>query len=88
MRGVTMIGDAEYVKIDDRGLHFRVAGKDQLLEADTIITCTGQEPLRDLEAGLRKAGMKVHLIGGAHEAGELDAVRAIEQAVRLAAAEV
>jgi len=56
-----------------------------VLEVDTIITCTGQEPLRDLEAGLRKAGMTVHLIGGAGEARELDAVRAIEQAVRLVA---
>ncbi len=86
MRGVTMLGDAEYVKIDDRGLHYRVQGKDQVLEADTIITCTGQEPLRDLEPGLRQAGMQVHLIGGADEARELDAVRAIEQAVRLVAA--
>lgn len=87
MRGVAMIGDAEYIKIDDRGLHFRTGGKDQVLEVDTIITCTGQEPLRELEAGLRKAGMAVHLIGGADEASELDAVRAIEQAVRLVAAE-
>lgn len=86
MRGVTMIGDAEYVRIDDHGLQFRAAGRDHVLEVDTIITCTGQEPLRELEAGLRKAGMTVHLIGGADEAKELDAVRAIEQAVRLCAA--
>lgn len=86
MRGVTMIGDAEYVKVDDRGLHYRIQGKDQLLEVDTIITCAGQEPLRDLETGLRKAGVPVHLIGGADKASELDAVRAIEQAVRLVAA--
>jgi 2,4-dienoyl-CoA reductase (NADPH2) len=86
MRGVTMLGDVEYVKVDDRGLHYRVTGKDQMLEVDTIITCTGQESLRDLEAGLRKEGIQVHLIGGADKASELDAVRAIEQAVRLVAA--
>lgn len=88
MRGVTMIGDAEYVKIDDQGLHFRTQGKDQVLQVDTIVTCTGQEPLRELADGLREAGMRVHLIGGADEARELDAVRAIEQAARLAAAGV
>lgn len=86
MRGVTMLGDVEYVKVDDRGLHIRVQGKDQLLEVDTVIVCAGQEPLRDLEAGLRQAGMPVHLIGGADDARELDAVRAIEQSVRLVAA--
>jgi len=34
---------------------------------------------------LRAAGLLVHLIGGAFEAGELDAKRAIAQASRLAA---
>ena len=57
----------------------------QLIEADTIVLCAGQEPLRELEAPLRAAGVPVHLIGGALEAGELDAKRAIDQAARLAA---
>ena len=39
---------------------------------------------RSLEP-LRKAGVKTHLIGGADEAGELDAKRAIDQGTRLAA---
>jgi 2,4-dienoyl-CoA reductase (NADPH2) len=43
------------------------------------------EPLRDLQDGLETAGLPVHLIGGADEAAKLDAQRAIDQAVRLAA---
>jgi 2,4-dienoyl-CoA reductase (NADPH2) len=50
-----------------------------------IVLCAGQEPLRELQAPLRAAGVKVHLIGGALEAGELDAKRAIDQGTRLAA---
>ncbi len=56
-----------------------------VLEFDTLVLCAGQEPLRELQAPLRAAGVKVHLIGGAHEAGELDAKRAIDQGTRLAA---
>ena len=39
-----------------------------------------------LQAPLRAAGVKVHLIGGADVAAELDAKRAIDQGSRLAAA--
>ena len=56
-----------------------------LIECDNIVLCTGQEPLRELQAPLEAAGVKVHLVGGAFEAGELDAKRAIDQASRLAA---
>ena len=56
-----------------------------VLEFDTLVLCAGQEPLRELQAPLRAAGVKVHLVGGAHEAGELDAKRAIDQGTRLAA---
>ncbi|MBS1172433.1 MAG: 2,4-dienoyl-CoA reductase [Proteobacteria bacterium] len=48
--------------------------------------CAGQEPQRELEAGLREAGLAVSLIGGADVAVELDAKRAIDQGTRLAAA--
>ena len=52
---------------------------------DTIVLCAGQEPLRELQLPLTAAGIPVHLIGGAFEAGELDAKRAIDQGTRLAA---
>ena len=57
----------------------------QVLEFDTLVLCTGQEPLRELLAPLQQAGVAVHLIGGAFEAGELDAKRAIDMGTRLAA---
>jgi 2,4-dienoyl-CoA reductase (NADPH2) len=56
-----------------------------VLDVDTVVLCAGQEPLRELQAPLAAAGVPVHLIGGALEAGELDAKRAIDQGVRLAA---
>jgi len=50
-----------------------------------VILCAGQEPRRDLQAGLEAAGKVVHLIGGADVAAELDAKRAINQGTRLGA---
>ncbi|GAB77923.1 2,4-dienoyl-CoA reductase (NADPH2) [Austwickia chelonae] len=55
------------------------------LDVDTVVICTGQESVRDLMGPLTEAGMTVHVIGGADIAAELDAKRAIDQAVRLAA---
>ena len=52
---------------------------------DHVVICAGQEPLRELHDALQAAGQKVHLIGGAHEAAELDAKRAIAQGTTLAA---
>ncbi|SFV00225.1 NADPH-dependent 2,4-dienoyl-CoA reductase [Pseudoduganella namucuonensis] len=81
-RGVETIAGVDYRRIDDDGLHITVDGQDRLLAVDSIIVCAGQLPERSLAAGLRG---RVHLIGGADEAAELDAKRAINQAVRLAA---
>ncbi len=85
-RGVRMMGGVEYVAIDDAGLHVRIGGEDRLIEADTIIVCAGQEPLRALYDDLVAQGVKASLAGGAFEAMELDAKRAIDQATRLAVA--
>ncbi|MBW3085521.1 NADPH dehydrogenase [Austwickia sp. TVS 96-490-7B] len=57
----------------------------RLLEVDTIVLCTGQEPVQELVEPLRHAGIRTHLVGGADKAAELDAKRAIDQATRLAA---
>ena len=83
---VQMISAVEYLKIDDLGVHIRVAeGEPQVLAVDTVIICAGQDPLRELQAELQAAGCQVHLIGGADVAAELDAKRAINQGSRLAA---
>ncbi|MEU1502222.1 NADPH-dependent 2,4-dienoyl-CoA reductase [Streptomyces sp. NPDC005732] len=85
-RGVTMVPGVRYDRIDDAGLHVTVDGAGQVLEVDTIVLCTGQEPRRDLYEELSAAGHSVHLIGGADVAAELDAKRAIKQGTEVAAA--
>ncbi|MEU1196626.1 NADPH-dependent 2,4-dienoyl-CoA reductase [Streptomyces sp. NPDC005813] len=85
-RGVTMVPGVRYDRIDDAGLHVTVDGDSQVLEVDTIVLCTGQEPRRGLYEELLAAGRSVHLIGGADVAAELDAKRAIKQGTELAAA--
>jgi 2,4-dienoyl-CoA reductase (NADPH2) len=84
-RGVRMLAGVEYRLIDDRGLHIRQDGKDKLLEVDNVVICAGQLPRRDLHNALLEAGVRVHLIGGADVAAELDAKRAILQGCELAA---
>jgi 2,4-dienoyl-CoA reductase (NADPH2) len=84
-RGVRMINGVEYLRIDDAGLHARVNGEPVLFDADTVIVCAGQLPLRTVHDDLRALGVPVRLVGGAHEAAELDAKRAIDQASRMAA---
>ncbi|MBS1137509.1 MAG: fadH [Proteobacteria bacterium] len=81
-----MLSGVSYGRIDDAGLHVTIDGQPQLIPADTVVICAGQEPQRELEAGLREAGLAVSLIGGADVAVELDAKRAIDQGTRLAAA--
>jgi len=85
-RGVKMVGGVEYLKIDDEGLHTLVNGEPTLFPVDTVIICAGQVPHRALHEALVELGMKSTLIGGADEAGELDAKRAINQATELASA--
>jgi 2,4-dienoyl-CoA reductase (NADPH2) len=46
---------------------------------DTLLPRAGQEPLRELEAGLKAKNASVWCIGGADVAAELDAKRAIDQ---------
>ncbi|SDK71746.1 NADPH-dependent 2,4-dienoyl-CoA reductase [Microbulbifer yueqingensis] len=84
-RQVEMLPGVTYEKIDDRGLHIRMGEETSLLEVDNIIVCAGQEPARGLHDALGKLGISAHLIGGADEAAELDAKRAIDQGSRLAA---
>jgi 2,4-dienoyl-CoA reductase (NADPH2) len=88
MKQVEMIGGVNYEGISAAGLHVTFGEKRErptLIEADTIVLCTGQEPLRELYDPLKAANVSVHLIGGADVAAELDAKRAINQGSRLAA---
>lgn len=81
---VQMINGVDYQRIDDAGLHLLVNGQPQLLAVDHVIVCAGQEPNPVLYTELKQSGKSVFVIGGALEAGELDAKRAIRQGAELA----
>lgn len=81
-RGVKMLAGVAYDRIDDSGLHIRLGEQSQILAVDSIVVCAGQEPQRALLDGLDPA--RVSLIGGADQATELDAERAIRQGTELA----
>jgi 2,4-dienoyl-CoA reductase (NADPH2) len=84
---VKMQGGVHYERIDDAGLWLR-DGKDagsKCLAVESIILCAGQVSVRELAEPLKAAGKRVHLIGGAELAAELDAQRAIRQGAELAA---
>ncbi|WGW01411.1 NADPH-dependent 2,4-dienoyl-CoA reductase [Vibrio sp. YMD68] len=83
-RGVNLLGGVQYQKIDDDGLHIALKGESQILDADKIVICAGQESVRPFEDRWAEMEGKLHVIGGADHAGELDAVRAIKQGVELA----
>lgn len=84
-RDVKLMPGVSYDRIDDQGLHITVNGEAKVLEVDNIVICAGQESERSLFNELQDSGLSVHLIGGADVAAELDARRAIDQGVRLAA---
>jgi 2,4-dienoyl-CoA reductase (NADPH2) len=87
-RGVQMLTGVNYERVDDRGLHISFGpGRErgQLLEVDDIVICAGQDPRRELVDELLAAGIALHVVGGARLAAELDAKRAIDEGVRLAA---
>ncbi|ENV60040.1 2,4-dienoyl-CoA reductase [Acinetobacter sp. C15] len=84
-RNVKMIAGAQYEKIDDQGLHIQIGEKTTVLDVDHVIICAGQESFTAMYEPLKQLGKNVHLIGGAKEAGELDAKRAIRHGAELAA---
>ncbi|OBU23429.1 NADPH-dependent 2,4-dienoyl-CoA reductase [Photobacterium aquimaris] len=84
-RGVHLWGGVEYHAIDDQGLHLIIDGQARILEVDNIVICSGQTSVDNLSALLVEQGIAVHAIGGAEEAGEVDAKRVIRQGVELAA---
>lgn len=83
--GVEALVGVVYERIDDAGLHILMDnGEPKVIAADTIVLCTGQEPEQALVDELVARSVTVTMIGGAKEAAELDALRAIDEGVRLA----
>lgn len=83
MKKVKMIAEVSYEKINEEGFHITVAGKPQVLDVDNIIICAGQVSNNQLYHSIKENYTNVHLIGGALEAGDLDAKRAIEQGYQI-----
>jgi 2,4-dienoyl-CoA reductase (NADPH2) len=87
-KGVRMAGGVNYERIDDTGLHIsfgEARESPELLAVDNVVICAGQLSDRSLADALEAEGVSCHVIGGADVAAELDAKRAIDQGVRLAA---
>ena len=82
--GVKFLIGVRYLSIDDRGLAIEHEGTSSTLEVDSVVICAGQESQTDLGFELEAAGRAYHLIGGAFKAVEVDAKRAIFEAVELA----
>lgn len=83
-RGVKMIGDLDYIKVDDQGLHIKREGCIQILPADTIIICAGQESRDEIAESLIDVAKNIVRIGGVKQVKELDAAQAISDGVELA----
>ena len=84
MMGVAMRAGVAYRRITREGLVIETGQGEELIPADTIVLCAGQEPDRRLADALAAQGIAAHVIGGADVAAELDAKRAIDQGARLA----
>lgn len=82
-QGVDMRSGVEYLEITSEGLWIEHKSVRELLAVDTIIVCAGQESLDELSEPLHAMGVRVHRVGGALKAMELDAKFAIEEATRL-----
>ena len=91
--GVKQYTGVTYERIDDAGLHITIDDKPQVIDVDNVIVCTGQESNLDCfgasypdpDAARESAkDRNVTVIGGADVAAELDAKRAIRQAVEVA----
>ncbi len=85
-RRVELLSKCVYERIDTAGLHCRIDGTDRVIAADTIVVCAGQESAPHLLCPDDTQAPPYAVIGGAREAAGIDALRAIEEGVRLAAA--
>ncbi|WP_462158342.1 FAD-dependent oxidoreductase [Pseudoalteromonas sp. GB56] len=86
MQGVEQIAGCQYTRFDEQGLHITVNGESRILDVDTVIGCIGQT---SNDSELKQAqethmSTKVHVIGGAKLASEIDAKRAIKEALMVA----
>ncbi|MGA1835329.1 FAD-dependent oxidoreductase [Herbiconiux sp. 11R-BC] len=79
--GVRMLGEITYERITPAGVEVRLTadGSVELVPAEAVIVCAGQESHDPLSASLTELGVPHELVGGALDATRVDAVRATRQ---------
>ncbi len=83
--GVITLPNVSYEAIVPGGIRIRDAeGTARLIEADTVIVAAGQERNDALAEPIRALGIPYRVVGGAHDAAELNAVRAFDEGLRAA----
>ena len=82
---VKMINWVSYTNIDDNGLHYLKNEKEKVLDVEHIVICAGQLSNNYLLEKTKEINKNTEIIGGAFDSLELDAKKAIDQAVRSAA---
>ena len=84
-KNVEMHSQCEYLSMTDKGFRIKIGEEEKVLQVDNVIICAGQEVYDPLSADLTLDAQHVHVIGGAKNAKQLDAKRAIKEAALLAA---
>ena len=77
--GVRTLTDVRYDRIEPRGVWIEHDGREQLIEADTVVIAAGQVPNDPLSAQLAASGIAHTVIGGAQHTAGMNAVAAFEQ---------
>jgi 2,4-dienoyl-CoA reductase (NADPH2) len=84
--GVRTLTDVRYERIEPRGVWIEHDGREQLIEADTIVIAAGQVSNDPLSAQLAASGIAHTVIGGAQHTAGMNAVAAFEQGLRIGTA--
>jgi 2,4-dienoyl-CoA reductase (NADPH2) len=83
--GVVTLPNVTYEAAVPGGIRIRdAAGAQRFIEADTLVIAAGQERNDALLAPIRMLGIPYRVVGGAKDAGELNAVRAFDEGLRAA----
>lgn len=82
-KAARMFSDVNYMQIDDNGLHLCIRGERRALSVDNIVVCAGQEAHDPWSARLQAHQIAHTVIGGARDAHQIDAARAIREGADL-----
>ncbi|MDE2571733.1 MAG: FAD-dependent oxidoreductase, partial [bacterium] len=85
MQGVEALTNIGYERIAPEGVWISdQRGARRLVAAETVVIAVGQEPNDALRPSLERLGIPYRVVGGAHEAKELNAVRAFYEGAQAA----